>query len=192
MKEFRDDQGRPWMVAITVAAAERVRGLVTVDVTEDVEQSDGTVSRQTRKAPLDIIDTSSIANTLQILRSQYGTVGEVLYAICRKQAEEKKISREDFLDGLRGDAIEAGVKAIEEELVDFFPPRLRKMVGLLATKMDEVATQMLDQAEARMQAATAASLLEQSGTQSTRPPESSASTPESGRSETSSSLATPA
>jgi hypothetical protein len=175
-----------------VAAAERVRGLVTVDVTEDVEQSDGTVSRQTRKAPLDIIDTSSIANTLQILRSQYGTVGEVLYAICRKQCEDKKISREDFLDGLRGDAIEAGVKAIEEELVDFFPPRLRKMVGLLATKMDEVAAEMLGQAEARMQAATAASLLEQSGTQSTRPPESSASTPESGRSETSSSLATPA
>jgi hypothetical protein len=192
MKEFRDDQGRPWMVAITVAAAERVRGLVTVDVTEDVEQFDGSVSRQTRKAPLDIIDTSSIANTLQILRSQYGTVGEVLYAICRKQADEKKISREDFLDGLRGDAIEAGVKAIEEELVDFFPPRLRKMVGLLATKMDEVAAEMLGQAEARMQAATASSLLEQSGTQSTRPPESSASTPESGRSETSSSLATPA
>lgn len=192
MKEFRDDQGRPWMVAITVAAAERVRGLVTVDVTEDVEQSDGSVSRQTRKAPLDIIDTSSIANTLQILRSQYGTVGEVLYAICRKQADEKKISREDFLDGLRGDAIEAGVKAIEEELVDFFPPRLRKMVGLLATKMDEVAAEMLGQAEARMQAATASSLLEQSGTQSTRPPESSASTPESGRSETSSLLATPA
>jgi hypothetical protein len=192
MKEFRDDQGRPWMVAITVAAAERVRGLVTVDVTEDVEQSDGSVSRQTRKAPLDIIDTSSIANTLQILRSQYGTVGEVLYAICRKQADEKKISREDFLDGLRGDAIEAGVKAIEEELVDFFPPRLRKMVGLLATKMDEVAAEMLGQAEARMQAATASSLLEQSGTPSTKPQASSASTPDGGRSETSSSLATPA
>jgi len=192
MKEFRDDQGRPWMVAITVAAAERVRGLVTVDVTEDVEQSDGSVSRQTRKAPLDIIDTSSIANTLQILRSQYGTVGEVLYAICRKQCEDKKISREDFLDGLRGDAIEAGVKTIEEELVDFFPPRLRKMVGLLATKMDEVAAEMLGQAEARMQAATASSLLEQSGTPSTKPQASSASTPESGRSETSSSLATPA
>ena len=192
MREFRDDQGRPWMVAITVAAAERVRGLVTVDVTEDVEQSDGSVSRQTRKAPLDIIDTSSIANTLQILRSQYGTVGEVLYAICRKQADEKKVSREDFLDGLRGDAIEAGVKAIEEELVDFFPPRLRKMVGLLATKMDEVAAEMLGQAEARMQAATAASLLEQSGTPSTKPQASSESTQASGLYATSSSLATPA
>lgn len=192
MREFRDDQGRPWMVAITVAAAERVRGLVTIDVTEDVEQPDGVVSRQTRKAPLDIIDTSSIANTLQILRSQYGTVGEVLYAICRKQCDEKKLSREDFLDGLRGDAIEAGVKAIEEELVDFFPPRLRKMVSLLAAKMDEVAAEMLGQAEARMQAATATSLLEQSGTPSTKPQASSASILESGPYETSSSPAMPA
>jgi hypothetical protein len=192
MREFRDDQGRPWMVAITVAAAERVRGLVTIDVIEDVEQPDGVVARQTRKAPLDIIDTSSIANTLQILRSQYGTVGEVLYAICRKQCDEKKLSREDFLDGLRGDAIEAGVKAIEEELVDFFPPRLRKMVSLLAAKMDEVAAEMLGQAEARMQAATATSLLEQSGTPSTKPQASSASILESGPYETSSSPAMPA
>ena len=58
--------------------------------------------------------------------------------------------------------------------------------------MDEVAAEMLGQAEARMQAATAASLLEQSGTQFTKPQASSASTPDGGRSETSSSLATPA
>jgi len=192
MREFRDDQGRPWMVAITVAAAERVRGLVTIDVTEDVEQPDGSLSRQTRSAPFDIIDTANIANTLQILRSQYGKVGEVLYAICRRQAEEKKVSRDDFLDGLRGDAIEAGVKAIEEELVDFFPQRLRKMVGLLASRMDDLAAELTAKAEAGLKAATLESLLEQSGTPSTRPLESSASTQADGPSETSSSLATPA
>jgi hypothetical protein len=192
MREFRDDQGRPWMVAITVGAAERVRGLVTMDVTEDVEQPDGTVSRQTRAAPFDIIDTSNIANTLQILRSQYGKVGEVLYAICRKQCEDKKISRDDFLDGLRGDAIEAGVKAIEEELVDFFPPRLRKMVGLLASRMDDLAAELTAKAEAGLEAATLESLLEQSGQPSMRLPESSASTPESGLYATSSSPAMPA
>jgi hypothetical protein len=192
MREFRDDQGRPWMVAITVGAAERVRGLVTMDVTEDVEQPDGTVSRQTRAAPFDIIDTSNIANTLQILRSQYGKVCEVLYAICRKQCEDKKISRDDFLDGLRGDAIEAGVKAIEEELVDFFPPRLRKMVGLLASRMDDLAAELTAKAEAGLEAATLESLLEQSGQPSMRLPESSASTPESGLYATSSSPAMPA
>lgn len=186
MREFRDDQGRPWMVAITVASAERVRGLVTVDVTEDVEQPDGSVTRQTRAAPFDIIDTSNIAQTLQVLRSQYGKVGEVLYAICRKQCEDKKIDREAFLDGLRGDAIEAGVKAIEEELVDFFPPRLRTMVGLLASRMTELADELQQKAEAGLKAATLEALLAQSGMPSGKPPESSESTQESGLSDSSS------
>lgn len=192
MREFRDNEGRPWMVAITVASAERVRGLVTVDVTEDVEQPDGTVKRQTRQAPFDLIDTTNIAQTLQVLRSQYGKVGEVLYAICRKQADDKKIDRESFLDGLKGDAIEAGVKAIEEELVDFFPPRLRTMVGLLASRMTELADDLAAKAERGLREATVEQMLAQSGIASTKPPESSESTQESGPSDNSSPLATAA
>jgi hypothetical protein len=192
MREFRDNEGRPWVVAITVASAERVRGLVTVDVTEDVDQPDGSVSRQTRSAPFDIIDTSNIAQTLQVLRSQYGKVGEVLYAICRKQCEEKKLDREAFLDGLKGDAIEAGVKAIEEELVDFFPPRLRTMVGLLASRMTELADELQEKAEAGLKAATVEALLAQSGMPSGKPLASSASIPASGLSDNSSPLETAA
>jgi hypothetical protein len=186
VREFRDDQGRPWMVALTVAAADRVRGMVTLDVVDDGEQRDGTLQRQTRSTPFDLIDAGNISRTLEVLRSQYGKIGEVLYAICRGQCEEKKITREQFLDGLRGDALEAGTKALEQELVDFFPQRLRKMVGLLVTKMDEMSTQLMDQAEAGLEAATVETLLGQSGTPSTRPLESSESIPASGLSETSS------
>jgi hypothetical protein len=192
MREFRDDQGRPWMVALTVAAADRVRGLVTLDVAEDVEQPDGGVQRQTRQVPFDLIDAGNISRTLEVLRSQYGKIGEVLYAICRGQCEEKKVSREQFLDGLRGDALDAGTKALEQELVDFFPQRLRKMVGLLVSKMDEMAGELLAKAEAGLEAATMETLLGQSGTPSTRPPESSESIPTSGHCETSSSPATAA
>ena len=142
MREFRDDQGRPWMVALTVAAADRVRGMVTLDVADDVEQPDGSVQRQTRQVPFDLID--------------------------------------------------AGTKALEQELVDFFPQRLRRMVGLLVAKMDEMATELLTQAEAGLEAATVESLLGQSGTPSTKPLESSGSTPASGLSETSSLPATAA
>jgi len=180
MREFRDNEGRPWVVAITVASAERVRGLVTIDVTEDVAQTDGTVTRQTRTQPFDIIDTANVANTLQVLRSQYGKVGEVLYALCRKQAEEKKIDRDTFLDGLKGEAIEAGVKAIEEELVDFFPLRRRKMVALLAARMTELTDELTAQAEKGLTEATIEGMLAQSGIASGKLPESSASTPESG------------
>jgi hypothetical protein len=192
MREFRDDQGRPWMVALTVAAADRVRGLVTLEVAEDVEQPDGSVQRQTRTVPFDLIDAGNISRTLEVLRSQYAKIGEVLYAICRGQCEEKKVSREQFLDGLRGDALDAGTKALEQELVDFFPQRLRKMVGLLVSKMDEMAGELLAKAEAGLEAATMETLLGQSGTPSTRPPEFSESIPASGLSETSSSPATAA
>lgn len=185
MREFRDDQGRPWMVALTVAAAERVRGLVTIDVTEDVTQPDGAVQRQTRTVPFDLIDAGNISRTLEVLRSQYAKIGEILYAICRGQCDEKKVSKEQFLDGLRGDALDAGVKALESELVDFFPQRLRRMVGLLVAKMDEMAGELLTRAEAGLEAATIETLVP-SGTPSTRPQASSDATPESGLSETSS------
>jgi hypothetical protein len=66
------------------------------------------------------------------------------------------------------------------------------MVGLLVAKLDEMSTELLAQAEAGLQAATLSTLLEQSGTPSTRPPESSESIPASGPSETSSSPATAA
>jgi len=192
MREFRDDQGRPWVVALTVAAADRVRGLVTIDVTDDVDQPDGSVQRQTRTVPFDLIDAGSIHRTLEVLRSNYGKIGEVLYAICRQQVDDKKLTKEQFLEGLRGDALEAGVKALEGELVDFFPTRLRKMVGLLVAKMDEMASELMTRAEAGLEAATVETLVAPSGTPSTKPQASSASTPETGPSATSSSLETAA
>lgn len=191
MKEFRDDQGRPWMVALTVAAADRVRGLVTIDLTEDVDQPDGGVQRQTRAVPFDLIDAGNIHRTLEVLRTNYGKIGEVLYAVCRQQVEEKKLTKDQFLEGLRGDALEAGVKALESELVDFFPTRLRKMVGLLVAKMDEMAGELMSRAEAGLEAATVESLVP-SGMPSTKPLASSASTQESGPSEISSLPATAA
>ena len=180
MKEFRDDQGRPWMVALTVASAERVRGLVTIDVTEDVDQPDGSVKRQTRQVPFDLIDAGSINRTLEVLRNNYGKIGEILYAICRGQVDDRKLTKEQFLDGLRGDSLEAAQQAIESELVDFFPPGLRRMVGLMVAKVREMADTLMGQAEAQLETTTVADLLARSGTQSTNVPESLGATPENG------------
>lgn len=184
MREFKDDEGRPWRVALTIGSVLRVRDMVSVEV----EGEDG--KRQSQ--PFDMADAAQIATTFQVLRSQYAKVGEVLYAILVKQIEERKLSKDEFFDGLRGDSLEAATKVLEEELVDFFPPRLRKMVGLLAAKMSEVADEMLSKAETAMKAATAESLAEQSGTQSGKPPESLGSIPANGPSDNSSPLVTAA
>jgi hypothetical protein len=184
MREFKDDEGRPWRLALTVASALRVKDMVSVDVTDE----DGT----RRTVPFDLVDAASISQTFQVLRTQYAKIGEVLYAILVKQVAEKGLDKESFLEGLRGDALDAGVKALEAELVDFFPPRLRKMIGLLAAKMDEVAGEMLTKAEAGLEAASAETLIAQSGTPSGKPQESSESTPASGPSDNSLPLETAA
>ena len=121
----------------------------------------------------DLVDAGEIARTFQVLRSNFSAVGETLYAILMPQIDEKGLTKETFLDGLRGESLEAGGLAIEEELISFFPPRLRGVVSSLAARMTELAAEVTKQAEAALM----------SGGSSTSVPESSASTPESGRSE---------
>jgi hypothetical protein len=185
MREFRDDQGRPWQVALTVASALRVRDNVTVDVVDEE-------SGERKAVPFDMVDAANISQTFQVLRSQYAKIGEILYALLTKQIEAKGLSREDFLDGLRGDSLDAATKALEQELVDFFPQRLRKMIGLLAQKMDEVQSEMLGRAEAGLEKATVESLAGASGTPSGKPLESSESIQASGLADNSSPLVTAA
>jgi hypothetical protein len=163
--------------------------MVTVDVTVEEELPDGGVKTERKTLPFDMVDVASLSQTFQVLRGQFAKVGESLYAILTKQVEERKLTKDQFLDGLRGDSLEAGAKALEQELVDFFPQRLRRMVGLLAAKMDEVAGEMLDQAEAKMAEVTAGDLR---GVRSGKPQESSASIPASGPSGNSPQPETPA
>lgn len=183
MKEFRDEEGRPWRLALTTAAAARVRDLVTMDVAEEVEQPDGTTKTVTVAKPFDIIDIGTISQTFQVLRTQFLKLSEILYAILIAQVDERKLTKEAFMDGLRGDSLEAAGKALEQELIDFFPQRLRRMVIVLGEKMDEITEQLMETAEAGLKNMTAGDL---PGMRSTRPPESSASTPASGPSASSS------
>lgn len=177
MIEFRDDEGRPWRLALTIAAAMRVRDTVRIDV--DIVDTNGEPTGKRESIPFDLADVKGIGKTFEVLRGQFVTVGEVLYAILCAQVSEKGLTKEQFLDGLRGDSLDAARTALESELADFFPNRLRRMVRMIGAKMDEVSAEMMDRAEAQMQAASVAEL---SGMPSGKRPESSAFTPESGHS----------
>ncbi len=183
MIEFRDDEGRPWRLALTIGAALRVRDMVSIDTVEEQPQEDGTINRVRVQVPLDIGDVSTIGQTFQILRSQFVKAGEVLYAILIAQVAEKGLTKEQFLDGLRGDSLESATRALESELADFFPQRLRKMVRLIGAKMDEVSAEMLGRAEAQVNEATAESLAAPSGMPSGNLPASSDAIPANGLSD---------
>jgi len=163
-REFRDDQGRPWLVSLTVESAKRVKASVKV------AGEDG------KDKPFDLLDTATINQTITVLRSQFIVMGEVLCALLDKQLADRGITPDQFLEGLRGDALDEARKVVEQEWIDFFPNSLRKMISLMARKMSEVQQTMMDHAEAQLESVTVEQLIEQSGAQSMKLPESSEST----------------
>ena len=153
MREFRDDQGRPWHVSLTVSSAARVRDLVRVVPPPRTADEPA----PTEPVPFDLIDAGEIARTFQILRSNFSALGETLYALLLPAIEKAGLTKEQFLDGLRGESLEHGGVAVEEELIGFFPPRLRGVVTSLAARMTELAAEVTRQAEAALRTPGASS-----------------------------------
>jgi hypothetical protein len=167
MREFKDNEGRPWHVSLTVSSASRVKDLVRVVLPPKSADEPA----PTEAVPFDIIDAGEIARTFQVLRSNFSALGETLAALLLPEIIQKGLTKEQFLDGLKGESLEQGGLAVEEELISFFPPRLRGPITALSVRMKELADQIIDNAEAALRAP---------GPSSGNVPESSASTPESG------------
>jgi len=103
MRSFTDNAGRTWTLAINVGAIKRVRGLLEVDLLEVVE---GKLIERFIRDPVLLCD--------------------VVYAVCKPEADAKGVSDEEFGKAMAGDAIEHATKALLEELVGFSPsPRDR-------------------------------------------------------------------
>jgi len=99
MRVFRDNRGRLWTVAIDVAAVERVRGIVGVDLIEAV--SGGLMAR---------------------FAADLALVVDVLYAVCLDQADRRGVSDAAFGKALIGkDRLANAASALRGELLDFFP-----------------------------------------------------------------------
>ena len=170
MREFKDNEGRPWHVSLTVSSASRVKDLVRVVLPPKSADEPA----PTEAVPFDLIDAGEIARTFQVLRSNFSALGETLAALLLPQIIQKGLTKEQFLDGLKGESLEQGGLAVEEELVAFFPPRLRGVVTALAARMTELAETVTKQAEAALQTP---------GPSSGSVPESSAPSPASGPSD---------
>jgi hypothetical protein len=127
MHTFNDNAGRTWTIAINVAMVKRVRGLVNVDLYTLVDD---------KLKPLGKL----LSDPVQLV--------DVLYALCKDEAEKKNISDEDFGRALAGDAITHAADAFIEELVDFFPEaRARASLTKVLNKGRTVRDRLLDHAE---------------------------------------------
>jgi hypothetical protein len=134
-------------VSLTVSSAKRVKDSVLVVLPPKSADEPA----PTEAVPFDLIDAGEIARTFQVLRSNFSALGETLYAILLPQVIQKGLTQDQFLDGLKGESLEQGGLAVEEELIGFFPPRLRGVVTSLAARMTELADEVTKQAEAALQ-----------------------------------------
>lgn len=116
---------------------------------------------------------------------------DVLYVICREQAEKAGINDEQFGCSMKGDAIDRGRSALLDELISFCPSpaqreNLRRAIKAIETTLGKVQTRVKAQLEdgsleRALDRAMESSLRQISSPLSGEPsgaaPESSASTP---------------
>ncbi len=127
MRTFTDNAGRTWTVAVNVAAIKRVRGLFGVDLYSLVDDGFQPLARL-------------MADPVQL--------ADVLFCLCKEEADAKQISDEDFGRALAGDAITLAADAFVEELIDFFPDaRARAGLRKVIEAGKKVRAKLLDHAE---------------------------------------------
>jgi hypothetical protein len=131
---FTDNANRLWVVTINVAQVRRVHGMIGVDIFQLIN------GKMEKLYEL-------MGNPMQL--------ADILYCLCKDQADAAKLTDEDFGRSLGGDSLEKGFFALTEELIDFFPSsqaregmkktlEAARKVTDLAAKMGEKQLQELD------------------------------------------------
>ena len=158
MKTFNDNEGRMWTVAVNIATVKRVKSLLGVNLMDAIE---GKLIEKLATDPVLLCD--------------------VIYAVCKPEADETNVSDEQFGKAMAGDAIEHATVALLEELVDFFPEAKRLVLRKALTKFQmveklaiETANKYLDSPEMEKRIETALKNITDSSGNS---PESSESIP---------------
>jgi len=126
MRTFQDSAGRTWTVAVNVDAVKRVRDLLKEDLL-DIEQT----------LPRLLVDPILLC--------------DVVYCVCKPQADAEKISDVDFARAMAGGTIAQAKAALLEELVDFFPePSQRETLRLAIAKYNQLSQRVKELFTARM------------------------------------------
>lgn len=169
MHAFKDTEGRNWLVSISVQSIKMCRALVDVDLYSLVDDK---------------------FQGLEKLFSDPVKFVDVLYVLCKPEADGRGLSDEDFGRSMGGDSLGKATDAFLEELTDFFPdPRIRgglkkvmetsrKLKGIVLERTDKQLDKALNEIDLE---AAATKLIESFGNS----PGYSVSTPDPSLSENS-------
>lgn len=126
MKRFIDATGKQWEIDVHLESIERVKSSRGIDLTKL------------------FADEMRLINQLS---EDHATLAEVLWELQTSPGAD----RSEFIRGLRGDALEAGFKALLDDVIDFFPnSRQRKICRETVEKLWQTVEAVQSQAETEL------------------------------------------
>jgi len=130
MKIFKDTQGREWEIAVNVATIKRVRSLLDVDL-------------------MSLVDEQS--NLIQRLQTDPVLLVDVVYVLCKPQADQRGVTDEQFGESMASDALDDATSALFRELADFFPKGRRALMQKMVDKIEKFQKRAIEYADARLE-----------------------------------------
>jgi hypothetical protein len=130
MQIYKDSEKREWKVVVNVGTAKAVKEALSVDLFN-----------------IYIDDANKLFSDPILFVN-------VLYVLCRKQCEDRKMTDEEFGAALTGDSLEEAANALLTEVANFFPSaraavmlKLKAKAEVRAEKLQTKAMEMLDALE---------------------------------------------
>jgi len=162
---WTDGQGRDWRTTVTVATVKRTKEMLGVLLTDAAD-----------------------ADLVTQLYDDVILLADVLYVVCKPQADERAVTSDQFGELLAGDCIDKACESLMEDLLDFFQPsrraaaakkmhvEARKHSAIVKAMAEMMTDQQMDEAVEREIVRAKARLAErlaEAGSDSGRLPESS-------------------
>lgn len=120
---FTDAAGDSWRVIVTIGKIKAVRQLVNDDTGKSVDLFEYVNDNLAYRLYIDPV-----------------LLADVLWVLCKDEAEGRKIDKSAFLDRLNGETLEVAELAFEEAFIDFFPKSQRGQAELIAQTAREFRT----------------------------------------------------
>lgn len=128
MKSFKDVNGKDWIISISVGSIKRVRDLLGINLLDCIK-----------------------SNLIDDLKSDPITLVDVLFCLCKEQADKAGISDINFGEAMAGDALEQATDAFLEELINFFPSQKRELLAKAMEKVREAEKVAMARAEKQLE-----------------------------------------
>jgi len=134
MKSFTDKTGESWDLDLNIGAAMRLKSRLDIDI-------ENAVTFDKSNNPEDVSLLERIAEDSILLFN-------VIFILCEKQVQDRKLTQEQFAERFTGDTIEAATDALLDEIVNFSRPAKRKVLQRLrqiSKEYSDRAGKQLDQ-----------------------------------------------